>query len=283
MVALYIAGLAEAWGNGRRRAVLELLSAVPFGLLLEQGDIMIFGSYAYSQLFFLKIGLVPVAIALAWALIIRSCMVISDAFGVPAPLAPFTDALLAIILDLSFDAIAIRQGLWRWSIHLNQGFFGVPAGNYYAWLFVALGFSAWTRVVRRWGRAHDRLGWAQLLVPIPAYATLLLALIPFVLLKQAFFPAPGGGFPVFIVTVVIFALLGGRHLAGARPMLPRPWRMPGLARLSLHAYSFIAGVMLGVFGRVPLLLLTALVMLGIEAWLHRSPRSRARQPASQVA
>ena len=196
MVALFLVSLRDAGRKGRR-ALLELLSAVPFGLLLEQGDIMIFGSYAYNQAFFLKIGLVPIAIALAWAMIIRSCMAISDAAGVPARLAPFSDALLAILLDLSFDTIAIRQGLWHWQIRLDQGFFGVPAGNYYAWLFVALGFSAWTRLIRRWARTRPRLGWLQLIVPLPAYATLLAGLVPFIALEGIVFSGPGGGFPVF--------------------------------------------------------------------------------------
>src|SRR5213082_49481 len=165
MLVLFALSARFAYRSGGRQRLIELLSAVPFGLLLEQGDIMIFGSYAYNQAFFLKIGLVPIAIALAWAMIIRSCMAISDAAGVPARLAPFSDALLAILLDLSFDTIAIRQGLWHWQIRLDQGFFGVPAGNYYAWLFVALGFSAWTRLIRRWARARPGLGWLQLIVP----------------------------------------------------------------------------------------------------------------------
>ncbi len=154
MVVLFISALRFAWRSGGTRALLELLSAVPYGLLLEQGDITIFGSYAYSQLFFIKLGAVPVAIALAWALIITSCMYISDALGIPARVAPVTDATLAIILDLSFDAIAIRQGLWHWNIPLDAGYFGVPAGNFFAWLFVAFSFSAWTRLVRHWLASH---------------------------------------------------------------------------------------------------------------------------------
>src|SRR5216684_3997971 len=107
MVVLFVLSARFAYRSGGRQRLNELLSAVPFGLLLEQGDIKIFGSYAYNQGFFLKLGSVPLAIALA-----------------------------------------IRQGLWHWNIPLHAGFFGVPAGNYYGWLFVAFGFSAWTRWVR---------------------------------------------------------------------------------------------------------------------------------------
>ena len=148
MLGLFGLSLRFAYRSGGRRRLLELLSAVPFGLLLEQGDIAIFGSYAYNQGFFIKLGGVPVAIALAWAMLITSSMFISDALGVPPRLAPMVDATLTILLDFSLDAIAIRQGLWHWNIPLDRGFFGVPAGNFYGWLFVAVGFSAWTRVVR---------------------------------------------------------------------------------------------------------------------------------------
>ena len=129
MLVLFVLSARFAYRSGGRQRLVELLSAVPFGLLLEQGDITIFGSYAYNQGFFIKIGSVPVAIALAWAMIITSSMFMSDRLGIPARLAPFADAVFAILLDLSLDAIAIRQGLWHWNIPLHAGFFGVPAGT----------------------------------------------------------------------------------------------------------------------------------------------------------
>lgn len=275
IVALFGLSVATAWRRGRRE-LLELLSAVPFGLLLEQGDIMIFGSYAYSQFFLLRIGAVPVSIALAWAMIIRSCMAISDAAGVPARLAPFSDALLAILLDLSFDTIAIRQGLWHWKITLDQGFFGVPAGNYYAWLFVAFGFSLWTRALRREGGLRPRMAWLQLLVPLPAYLTLLLALVPFTAIKAWFFPTPGGGFPLFVSTLLLFAAVSGAAVVRGRAAIPSAWRMPLAPRLAMHGYALVAGAALGIFVRRPALLAVSLTMLAIELWLtHRPARERA--------
>ncbi len=282
LVTLFGLSVLDAWRRGRRD-LLELLSAVPFGLLLEQGDITIFGSYAYNQLFFLKIGAVPVAIALAWAMIIRSCMAISDAAGVPARLAPFSDALLAILLDLSFDTIAIRQGLWHWKIHLDQGFYGVPAGNYYAWLFVALGFSLWTRVLRRQSLRRPWMAWLQLLVPLPAYLTLLVALGPFIALEARFFDTPGGGFPTFILTVGLFATLSGAALVRGRAAIPAAWRMPLAPRLAMHGYALVTGVALGIFVRLPVLLAVSLAMLAIELWLTRRPAGERAVARRQVA
>ncbi len=277
MVVLFISALRFAWRSGGTRALLELLSAVPYGLLLEQGDITIFGSYAYSQLFFIKLGAVPVAIALAWALIITSCMYISDALRIPARVAPVTDAILAIILDLSFDAIAIRQGLWHWDIPLNVGYFGVPAGNFFAWLFVAFSFSAWTRLVRHWLRGRPAMSWAQLLVPIPAYLTLLTPLVPYVLL----FPGPGAGFPVFWATLAVFVLIGGLPLLRRKRVLSRPWRMPLLPRLAMHAYFLAAGILQGIFRQVPFLLVMSLAMLAVETWL--TGYRRVALPRKRVA
>src|SRR6202521_1921913 len=263
MLILFALSARFAYRTGGRQRLIELLSAVPFGLLLEQGDIKIFGPYAYSHGVFLKLGSVPVAIALAWAMIITSSMFMSDRLRIPPRMAPFADAVFAILLDLSLDAIAIRQGLWHWNIPLNAGFFGVPAGNYYGWLFVAFGFSAWTRWVR--ARRHaESWPWLQLLVPFPAYLTLLIALVPFIALQQFFFGGPTGGYPPFLFTLALFALLAGRSIRAGRGRLPRPWLMPLFPRLLIHGYFLSAGLLLGIFQQLPVLLAMSLSMVVIE-------------------
>jgi uncharacterized membrane protein len=264
MLILFALSARFAYRTGGRQRLLELLSAVPFGLLLEQGDIRIFGSYAYNQGFFIKLGSVPLAIALGWAMIITSSMFMSDRLGIPARLAPFADAVFAILLDLSLDAIAIRQGLWHWNISLNAGFFGVPAGNYYGWLFVAFGFSAWTRWVRARGRAQSGWPWLQLFIPVPAYLTLLLALVPFILLQQQFFGGPTGGFPPFLVTLALFTVLAGQSIRAGHGRLPCPWLMPVFPRLLIHAYFLSAGILLGIFQQLPVLAVMSLGMVLIE-------------------
>jgi uncharacterized membrane protein len=270
MLGLFVLSARFAYRTGGRRRLIELLSAVPFGLLLEQGDITIFGSYAYNQGFFIKLGSVPVAIALAWAMIITSSMFMSDRLGISPKLAPFVDAVFAILLDLSLDAIAIRQGLWHWNIPLHAGFFGVPAGNFYGWLFVAFGFSAWTRWIRTHGRA--RSAWLQWLVPVPAYLTLLLALVPFIILQQRFFGGPTGGYPTFLVTLALFVLVAGYAIRTAEGRLPRPWQMPLLPRLMIHGYFLSAGILLGIFQQLPVLLAISLGMVVIE--LSLAPATR---------
>jgi hypothetical protein len=264
MLGLFLGAARSAWRQGGRPRLLELLSAVPYGLLLEQGDITLFGSYAYNQLFFVKLGHVPLTIALGWAMIITSCMYLSDAVGVPARLAPLSDAVFAIILDLSFDAVAIRQGLWHWNIPLNAGFLGVPAGNFYSWLFVAVGFSAWTRLVRRQSARRPAWGWAQLAVPLPAYLTLLLAFFPFVVLKSRFFPAPGAGLPLFFLTLAAFVGIAFRRKRSRAVALARPWQMPLVPRLAMHLYFITVVLLLGLYRTAPLLLVISLAMFALD-------------------
>jgi len=269
MLVLFVLSARFAYRSGGRQRLIELLSAVPFGLLLEEGDIKIFGSYAYNQGFFLKLGSVPLAIALAWAMIITSSMFMSDRLGISPRLAPFADAVLAILLDLSLDTIAIRQGLWHWNIPLHAGFFGVPAGNYYGWLFVAFGFSAWTRWVRARAATRPPQSWLQLLVPLPAYLTLLLALVPFIALQQRFFGGPTGGFPPFLFTLALFGLLAARSMRKGQGHLPHPWAMPVFPRLLMHGYFLSAGILLGIFQQLPVLLVVSLGMVVIEISLPR--------------
>jgi uncharacterized membrane protein len=265
-----------AYRTGGRRRLIELLSAVPFGILLEQGDIKIFGSYAYNQGFLIKVGSVPLAIALAWAMIITSSMFMSDRLGIPPRLAPFADAVFTIVLDLSIDAIAIRQGLWHWNIPLDTGFFGVPAGNYYGWLFVAFGFSAWTRWVRHRAESAPTSLWLQVFVPIPAYLTLLLGLVPFIALQQLFFGGPTGGFPPFLLTLALFGLLAVRSIGRSQGRLSSPWLMPLVPRLLIHGYFLFAGILLGIFQELPVLLAMSLGMVAIELSLGPASRRRLR-------
>src|SRR6266704_834612 len=59
--------------------------------------------------------------------------------------------LLALTIDLSMDAIAIRLGFWTW--RQAGPWFGVPLGNFYAWFIVVFGFSLLLRLGRLWSLA----------------------------------------------------------------------------------------------------------------------------------
>jgi hypothetical protein len=258
--------------RGGRLPLLELLSAASFGLLLEEGDQLIFETYHYSADWTLVVDRAPVLIGLTWAIIIAGAMRITDALGIPHRFAPFVDALLAISLDLAFDAIAIRIGLWTWrGVGETQGWFGVPAGNFYSWLFVTLAFSLLSRWVRQVARRRPMLEWLQLGVPLPAFVILLAAIAPYAVLQGILEPGRGNGLGLFAITLAAFVVLAAIGFTRRRKpdrhderLDPLPLRIAFVSRLAIHAFFLTALVVMGLATRLPVLLLVALAMLALE-------------------
>ncbi|MSQ62121.1 MAG: carotenoid biosynthesis protein [Dehalococcoidia bacterium] len=271
-MALYLARTEGRW------ALLVLLSAAVYGVLLEEGDQLIFRSYHYSSGFILTVDRVPFTIALCWALIIVTGMRMTDAYGIPQRWAPFADAFWAIILDLSLDAIAIRLGFWEWDIRPDQGLFGVPAGNFYAWIVVAASFSYFTRRFRNGRRAK-----LQMATPFLAYVGLLGGMIPFIALRAAFFPGEGRGFPLFwtAFAACIAIAIGGMARAGFRPVRRYPPFFTAV-RLLFHAFFLSALVAEDMAREAPGLAVLALAMVGIELVLAAALHLR-RPPAPAEA
>jgi len=267
-----------------RLPFLELLSAAAFGILLEEGDQLIFETYHYSPNFLLTVDRAPIVIGLTWALIIAGAMRITDALGVRRRYAPFVDAILAISLDLAFDAIAIRVGLWTWrGIGPQEGWFGVPAGNFNAWLWVTLAFSLMSRWVRDAASERPAREWWQLLVPIPAYLILLIGMMPFAFLRPVVDPAPGGGMWLFLVSLAVFAAIAGygvwgpdRAAANGERTAMLDIRVAFTSRVAIHCFFLTALILLGFVPQVPMLLAVGLLLLGAELPLARLVRARRR-------
>jgi hypothetical protein len=261
-----------------RLPFLELVSAAAFGLLLEEGDQLIFETYEYSKDFILAVDRAPVVIGLTWALIIAGAMRITDALGVRRRYAPVVDSLLAIMLDLAFDAVAIRMGLWTWrDVPLTDGWFGVPAGNFYSWLFVTFAFSLVTRHLRDVATRRPSLDWLQLLVPFPAFVLLIASIIPFAIVKPFVDPSPGGGLALFALTLAAFVLVGAWGVFGPDRGQPNgetyaivDLRFAFATRVAIHLVFLFALFSLGLATTTPMLLVAALVFLVLEAplaWL----------------
>jgi hypothetical protein len=276
---------AMAAARRGRLPFLELISAAIFGILLEEGDQLVFASYHYSPHFLLTADRAPIVIGLTWALIIAGAMRITDALGVRRRYAPFVDSVLAISLDLAFDAIAIRVGLWTWrGLSPTDGWFGVPAGNFYAWLFVTLGFSLVTRWLRDVSTVHPRREWLQLLVPIPAWLILLGALSPFAYIRPILDPRPGSGLPVFAVVLVAFVAVAAYGVWGPDRAQPNGERLAILdlrvafsSRIAIHLFFVVALLFLGIITSTPMLAVVALTLLGAELPLALLVRSRHLQ------
>jgi hypothetical protein len=274
-----------------RLPFLELVSAAMFGILLEEGDQLIFETYQYSADWILAVDRAPVVIGLTWALIIAGAMRITDALGVRRRYAPFVDSVLAIMLDLAFDAVAIRMGLWTWrEVGFTDGWFGVPAGNFYSWLFVTLGFSILTRWLRDATRRRPALEWLQLLVPIPAFVFLVASIVPFALILRLVDPSPGGGLALFGLTLAAFLAVAWLGVFG--PDRGRPdgesvaivdLRMAFVIRFAIHGFFLIALFWLGLARTQPMLLVISLTLLAAEVPLallteRRHATASARRP-----
>lgn len=285
VAVFFVVAALDALRRGRL-PFLELIGAASFGLLLEEGDQLIFETYEYAPDFVLSLDRAPLLIGLTWALIIAGAMRITDALGVRRRYAPFVDGVLAIMLDLAFDAIAIRIGLWTWrGIDATDGWFGVPAGNFYAWLFVTLAFSLLTRWLRDAARDRPAREWLQLLVPVPAFAILLVGLVPFTILKPLVDPTPGGGLGLFWLSLALFVAIGafgvwGPHRVGAdaQRMAMLDLRLAFATRAAIHLVFLAALLQLGLATSQPALLLVALAMFLMElplGWLVAARRQES--------
>jgi hypothetical protein len=285
--------VVTAWLALRRGRLpfLELVSAAIFGLLLEEGDQLLFETYEYAPEFVLAIDRAPIAIGLTWALILAGAMRLTDALGVRRRYAPFVDSLLAISLDLAFDAIAIRMGLWTWrDLGPEAGWFGVPAGNFYAWLFVTLGFSLVTRWLRDRAARRPSLEWWQLAAPIPAYAVLLGGLVPFIIVKPLVDDDPGGGLAIFAVTLLAFVAVAAWGVWGPDRIAPNgqrtaiiDLRVAVAVRIAIHLFFLGALLVLGLATELPVLLAVALMMLAAELPLALLVRARLSEAGGVTA
>ena len=274
-----------------RLPFLELVSAAIFGLLLEEGDQLIFETYHYADAWMLSIDRAPLVIGLTWALIIAGAMRITDALGVRRRWAPFVDSVLAIMLDLAFDAIAIRMGLWTWrDIPATDGWFGVPAGNFYAWLFVTWAFSFLTRWLRDASTSRPTLEWLQLAVPLPAFVLFLFCLVPFTIVKPLVDSTPGGGLLPFVITLVGFVGVAAWGVFGPNRGTPDgaanailDLRLAFATRIAIHGFFLVALLLLGLAASEPVLLGVALALLAAElplAMLTLRRRQIGRRSAS---
>ncbi|HZR20187.1 MAG TPA: carotenoid biosynthesis protein, partial [Verrucomicrobiae bacterium] len=133
----------------------SLLTCAFYGWLLEELNIKMFGTYHYPDVYLLRVGEVPLFIPFGWAVIIHSSMAITNRMSLASFSRPFMDGLLAVLLDLAVDAVAIRLGLWHWTVpwegnrqlRLDEGWFGVPPANLTSWMWVAASYSFFRRAL----------------------------------------------------------------------------------------------------------------------------------------
>jgi hypothetical protein len=265
MYCVFVVCLVHAARQGRYR-VLELIFSGVYGFLLEWLTIKQLASYHYGQ-FLIVIDGAPLWIALAWAAIIYSSMEFSSHIQMPEAARPLLDGLLALNIDLALDTVAIRLGMWHWStVALDQQWFGVPWGNFWAWFIVVAAYSSFLRALRPWGKRSKR-GW--LYVPL----TLLLSLAVLLVTNQLFVSVInkiGDGLigPVFLITGSLLIILA------VRPRFKRvdaPDPVVIGVPMVFHVITIGAGIIYGYFSQLPALAVVALAMLVLGILIHVWP------------
>lgn len=264
------------WLEARRtdgRLHLELLVAVVYGWLLEVLDMWVFGSYHYGGVTWWWAGDVPVYIPLLWAAILHSSMALSDRTSLPLWARPFLDGLLAVLIDLAIDAIAIRVGLWHWKIPINEGWFGVPAGNLCAWMWVAAWYGGFTRFVRERIERRGEPIWHYGLIPLFAYAGLFSSLfVAGAIGTLCGLETPNERLWLFAGHVLAFLLIVG-YAPSNKPALHGSGHVPrslSWSRWLMHGGFFVILCASSVWRHVPALIAVSGSAMLIEWWTQHT-------------
>jgi len=254
--------LALSIYDARKRGwhvVWQLFAGVLFGVMLEWATIKQLHAYQYGQFPIMIAGEVPLAIGAGWGVIIYASRLYAEATSLPRWAKPLLAALLALNIDLSMDAIAIRLGMWDWGQGLDFQYYGVPWANFWAWFWVVTFFSAGL-----WCLADGDSVLSRWLGPV---AALVLGVIG-VLLSNRFIVSvvPRQWYEATIALVIVGALLlvlALRPRIRIAPRAPARWTPWGF-----HLFFLAAGLISGVIFHPPVLLVVSLAMM-VAAWrLH---------------
>jgi len=259
VLALFILCLRHAWQQGLQ-AVYQLLAGVTFGLLLERGTILQLHAYHYGQ-FTIMLGDVPLAIGVAWGVIIYSVNLFAEASTLPIWLRPVLCGLLALNIDLAMDAIAIRLGMWDWGQGLHFEYFGVPWANFWAWFWVVCSFTLGLRLFSWWP------GWVgRWLAPLGAILVGLIVVLGTNALLA--YVVPRDWYPMVVFLTLgwaVLVVLLARPRLSAGSVSPVAFWVP----FGSHFYFLVAGLVSGVILMPSFLLVASLGMFSLAFYLHR--------------
>jgi hypothetical protein len=160
-VALAFLHARRALGSGR--AAGELIALAVYGYALERAAIAAFAAHDYPASWRIAPGGVPLAVVVVWAAVISSAMAVAVRRGArSAASRAATAALLALVVDLAMEPVAVRAGRWRWTP--PGAWLGVPVGNFVGWAVIVgsytLGAERWAGSDRVWLQAGRRVALA---------------------------------------------------------------------------------------------------------------------------
>jgi hypothetical protein len=265
--ALAVICWRHAWARGWV-PLFSLAAGIIYGVVLEYTAILAFHAYSYGHFLIMLFAAVPLCIGISWGLILYTVMATSDHFALPWYLRPIVDALLALTIDLSMDAIAIRLGFWTWDT--AGPWFGVPLANFYAWFVVVFSFSLLLRLGHRWLLAGRLVVLGDVAVAFVAVPLVVLQL-PTLLGPYAALVSQGS-----VAWLLIGLLLGGSGLLTGYSVLRTRHDQPlDLVLLSVplgfHLFFFGALVWGGIARQVPALIAISALTLSVGLLLHKGP------------
>jgi uncharacterized membrane protein len=148
-LALALAFLHARPALGGGRAAGELVALAAYGYALERAAIAAFAAHEYPPSWRLAPGGVPLAVVAVWAAIISAAMAMAVRRGARSPAArAVSAALIALVVDLAMEPVAVRAGLWRWTP--PGPWLGVPLGNFVGWAVIV---GSYTLGAERWAGA----------------------------------------------------------------------------------------------------------------------------------
>jgi hypothetical protein len=260
--------------------------AAVFGVILEELNVLLsHGYYVYGRDFLIMLDQAPLAIGLGWAVIIYSAMSVSDTYGINEKVKPFFDAIQAILIDLSMDAVAIRLGFWRWPIPLTDGWFGVPAGNFFGWMFVIATYSGFTRLTRYLvkNRRDKRYLLFQVVSPPICYGILYSFLFLYVVVSALpVFNTEEQRLWIFAFQLIVFAsIVLVSAVKEGFEIRKRVEPVMSFIQITFHVVFLVTLIITGMYMSIPAMIPIAITLLMAEVFLHMFPSYKLTKKTSK--
>lgn len=199
------------------RALLFLTVAFILGFIVEWAGIqngIIFGSrYSYTGVDFLLYG-VPLIVPLYWAALSYTTYCVVNSFlkwkNIEKPskhnkrllrlvVLMISDCLVIGSLDLLLDPVAVALDIWQWE-EAGQ-FQGVPVGNFFGWMLMAIMIIGGYRIFEFLRPTSHSYKSSLLIIPVLGFGILSVLLFVKALQLQLWLAAGVGGVLTFSVTI----------------------------------------------------------------------------------